>query len=271
MPTVRQILDTLFSYAPPEGAVEDDSIGLAAGDSRAEVTRVVVALDATTEVIAETAQFGAQLVVSHHPVAYHSSGQVTDGSTAGRRIMALLQNGIASINMHTNLDAAPDGVNQALAETLGLRDLTLPNVDSGVYSDATRFAGQRYAICRAGYLERETTMSEFLRHVKNALHSNGLRYHDAGRPVRHVAVIGGSGGGELDTIREYGCDTFVTSDIKYSTFLDAREWGVNLIDADHFCTENVVVPRLAGILHKHFPELDIKISTQHSQTAKFYT
>ncbi len=67
-----------------------------------------------------------------------------------------------------------------------------------------------------------------------------------------------------------GCDTYVTSDIKYNSFLDAKELGINLIDADHFCTENVVVPVLAEKLRAKFPELDVHISGVHRQTVQFF-
>ena len=111
-------------------------------------------------------------------------------------------------------------------------------------------------------------MSEFLPFVKNALKSNGLRYYDAGREVFNVAVGGGSCGGFLEAAVDAGCDTFVTADIKYDVFLRAAELGVNLIDADHFCTENTVIPVLAGYIRDAFPDLEVQIS-RHGQTVRF--
>ncbi len=68
---------------------------------------------------------------------------------------------------------------------------------------------------------------------------------------------------------EAGCDTYVTADLKYDCFLSAKELGLNLIDADHFCTENVVVPQFKRMLLKGFPELDVFISKVHAQTIRF--
>ena len=82
--------------------------------------------------------------------------------------------------------------------------------------------------------------------------------------------LGGSGGSELEKVLSFGCDTFVTADIKYDVFLKAKEAGLNLIDADHFCTENVVIPVLFDVLSKAFPTLDLHISKQHVQTARFF-
>lgn len=113
-------------------------------------------------------------------------------------------------------------------------------------------------------------MPHFLGKVKDALSANGLRYHDAKIPVKRVAVCGGSGGSMLGDAVARGCDTLVTADVKYDQFLFAREEGINLIDADHFCTENVVVPVLADMLGEAFPELDVHISKRHCQTACFF-
>ena len=67
-----------------------------------------------------------------------------------------------------------------------------------------------------------------------------------------------------------GCDTYVTADIKYDQFLRAAELGLNLIDADHFCTENVVVPVLRDYLSKTFARTEVSVSQVHAQTARFY-
>ena len=67
-----------------------------------------------------------------------------------------------------------------------------------------------------------------------------------------------------------GCDTYVTADLKYDHFLAAKELGLNLIDADHFCTENVVVPYLQESLKRRFPEIDVQISKVHQQVIQFF-
>ena len=88
--------------------------------------------------------------------------------------------------------------------------------------------------------------------------------------VSKVALCGGTGGNFVETAWRLGCDTLVTADVKYHQFLEAKELNINLIDADHFCTENVVVPVLAEMLKKGFPELEVVISKSHQQTVKFY-
>ena len=264
MVTVGDILKSLAEFAPIERKMDFDNVGFLVGFQDAFVSRVLVALDITDEVVSEAVDVGAQLIVSHHPLFFQLKS-VTDTDRIGRKVTTLLKNGISAICMHTNLDAANGGVNDALAKAAGLEGAEI------LHAEGQDSSGQMYACNRIGRLPSPMSMSEYLPFLKERLGANGLRYHDAGRPVSLVGVVGGSGGGELEHAIRSGCDTFITSDIKYDTFLAAKEAGVNLIDADHFCTENVVVPVLEGLLKERFPEVLSTISKRHGQTAQFFS
>ena len=254
MATVREIFAFLNEKAPVSQKMEFDNVGLLVGRQDRHVHRVVTALDITDQVIDQAAALGAELIVSHHPL-FFSLKTVTDGTGEGSHVLALAENRIAAICMHTNLDAAEGGVNDALMAALGgtVRGVLEPDTGIG----------------RIGNIGQETPFADFLGFVKDALHSNGLRYHDAGRPVKELAVCGGSGGGDVGLAAEAGCDTLVTADVKYHQFLEAKRLGINLIDADHFCTENVVVPVLKGWLETAFPDVNVTVSQVHGQTAQF--
>jgi dinuclear metal center YbgI/SA1388 family protein len=260
---VGNVLSRLFELAPIEAKMDFDNVGLLAGDSRSPVRGILVALDITGEVIDEAASSGANLIVSHHPLLFDMK-RVTDGDIRGRKLLSLLSRGMSAICMHTNLDAARGGVNDALARAAGLRDAELLSED-GRYAGGTPFS---YG--RLGTLPAPMRMGEYLAFLKNALKTNGLRYHSSGREVSRVAVVGGNGGSELEKAAAAGCDTLVTADVKYDVFLDARELGINLIDADHFCTENVVVPELKRVLSEAFPGTPCSVSERHCQTAQFF-
>ena len=90
------------------------------------------------------------------------------------------------------------------------------------------------------------------------------------RPVRRVAVGGGSCADGVRAVADAGYDTFVTADVKYNQFWDAHDLGLNLIDAGHFYTENPVVDLLAKKLAAAFPEVEVKISESHRDCMKFY-
>lgn len=254
MATVKDVFAFLNEKAPVSRKMEFDNVGLLVGRRDAQVRRILTALDTTDEVIAEAAVLGAELIVSHHPL-FFSLKSVTDETGEGTHVLSLAENRIAAICMHTNLDAAAGGVNDALMAALG-------GTASGVLESDT-------GIGRIGTIAHETAFSDFLRFAKDALHSNGLRYHDAGLPVKNLAVCGGSGGGDIGLAAAAGCDTFVTADVKYNQFLDAKRLGINLIDGDHFCTENVVTPVLKEWLADAFPDVEVSISRIHGQTAQF--
>ena len=260
---VAEIADYFEKKVPSAMKMDFDNVGFLAGNSGWDVGRVLVSLDITGEVIEEAKGLGAQLILSHHPLFFQLKS-ASDRTPEGHRLVSLLSSGIAAICLHTNLDCACGGVNDALMARLGI------DVSGILEPEQALPDGTVYGCGRWGELAEATDMPHFLGKVKDALSANGLRYHDAKIPVKRVAVCGGSGGSMLGDAVARGCDTLVTADVKYDQFLFAREEGINLIDADHFCTENVVVPVLADMLGEAFPELDVHISKRHCQTACFF-
>ena len=130
MITVHDVEQTLFDWAPKELAAEWDNVGHLVGEPEAEVKKVLVALDITETVVNEAMACGADLIVAHHPVmncAWHPVQSVRSDDELGRLLMLLVQKDVAAICMHTNLDAAEGGVNDALANTLGLSDVQILN------------------------------------------------------------------------------------------------------------------------------------------------
>ena len=264
MATVKDVFAFLNALAPVETKMDFDNVGFLAGFGDTQVTRIITALDVTSEVVAEAAGLGAELIVSHHPM-FFSLKSVTDCDPTGARVAALLRSGISAICMHTNLDAAVNGVNDTLARAAGIENASLLTVEG------TDSSGREYSCARYGELSQPVRMDAYLRFLKDVLKTNGLRYYDAGRPVHRVATVGGSGGSYLHDAYEKGCDTLLTADVKYDVFLEAKELHMNLIDGDHFCTENLVVPVLRERLSGGFPDIDVRISSRHCQTARFFS
>ncbi|MBR9974373.1 MAG: Nif3-like dinuclear metal center hexameric protein [Bacteroidetes bacterium] len=125
MPQIKDILDTLQAWAPPAVAWERDNIGVLVGDAAQEVTRVLVCLDITPEVVEEAVREGAQLIVAHHPVIFHPLKSLRTDAPQGALLAALLTHGIGVIAAHTNADAARGGLNHELARRLGLTDVSV--------------------------------------------------------------------------------------------------------------------------------------------------
>ena len=263
MTTVADILKFMEGLAPGYMKMDWDNVGLLCGSGKTPVTKILVALDPFEHVCKEAADWGAELIVTHHPLIFQAMKSITDETSIGRGIMTLLRSGICAINAHTNLDCAPGGVNDVLAAKLGLEKTQV------ISPAGTNEAGLPYGLLRCGEVQ-EQSLEAFLGQVKAALGCEGLRYVDGGKPVRKVAVGGGSCAGGMLEALDAGCDTFVTADIKYNQFWDARDLGLNLIDAGHFHTENPVVAVLAEKLQAAFPEVEVKISEKHHDCMKFY-
>lgn len=254
MATVKGIYAYLNEKAPFDSQMSFDNAGFLVGRSDKQVKRILVTLDITEAVANEAAQLQADLIVSHHPVIWEGAKSVTDETILGRKLLALITHDIAAVCAHTNLDAAKGGVNDCLAAALGLRDTQLLKV-YGAYEDGTP-----YGIEQMGTVDGNMPLIAFAAQVKEKLGSNGVRYVDAGKPVCKVAVGGGSCSSSMKDALAAGCDTFVTADVKYDVFLDAKAMGLNLIDAGHYPTENVVCPVLVDWLKEGFSDVEVILS-----------
>lgn len=256
MTTVNDILEFMETIAPMALKMPWDNAGLLCGSRNTAVTKILIALDPFEHVCQEAADWGAQLIVTHHPLIFVAPHSITEDTSVGRCILKLCRNGISAINAHTNLDQAEGGVNDILAQTLGLENIE------------TIFENNQQLL-RCGDV-KEQDLETFLATVKETLHCDGLRYVDGGKPVRKVAVGGGSCGSDLLDAYHAGCDTFVTADIKYNQFWDAHDLGLNIIDAGHFCTENPVCAYMAEKIAAAFPNVEVKISETHADCMKYY-
>ena len=262
MTTVGKVFAFLQEKAPFELQEGYDNAGFLVGREDASVSKLLVALDITEQVVQEAVEQGAQLIVAHHPVIFGGVNSVTDRTLTGRILLSLAENGIAAICAHTNLDAVEGGVNDALALRLGLTDighLKQAGVDG---------QGRPYGIGRIG-LVPEQPLYDFAMAVKRLLGANGIRLVDGGKPVCLVAVGGGACADLMSEALAQGCDTFVTSDVKYHHFLEARALGLNLVDAGHFPTENVVCPVLQDWLAKQFPQVAVSVSQRHAEVFSY--
>lgn len=260
MAKVREIYQALDGWAPFSIQMDFDNAGFLVGRGDRDVKRVLVALDVTEEVAEEAAGLECQLVVAHHPVIFQPVRSLTDSDPTGRTLLRLAESGVAAICAHTNLDAVQGGVNDCLAQALGLRDLEQLHQD-GVLPD-----GSAWGIGRVGTAHQPgLSAGAYAAYVKEQLRAASVRYVDGGKPVSRVAVGGGSCGSMLEDALSTGCDTFVTADVKYDVFLKAKALGLNLMDAGHYATENVVCPKLAAFLQERFPEIEVLQSNRHRE------
>lgn len=260
MATVENFYKFIDQIAPFATQEDFDNAGFLLGRGDRPVEKVLVALDVTEAVASEAADWGAHLIVAHHPVIFQPARSVTDESPVGRVLLALAENRIAAICAHTNLDAAQAGVNDCLARALELTDV------GQLRQAGVDVRGRPYGVGRTGTAHRSgLSAAEYAAFVKERLGSASVRFVDGGKPVRKVAVGGGACGSLMEDALIRGCDTFITADLKYNSFLDAKALGLNLMDAGHFPTENVVCVPLASRLAEAFPQVEVRVSQVHRE------
>lgn len=114
------ILDKLFHKCM---AADWDRAGFQIGNERRDIKRILVTLDLDDKVIEEAVSCNAGLVISHHPVIFHSLDSVTDSNNTGRKVMRLIENGISAYAAHSNYDIMDEGLSDILAQKLGLEDV----------------------------------------------------------------------------------------------------------------------------------------------------
>jgi dinuclear metal center YbgI/SA1388 family protein len=247
---LRDVLAALDARYDPALAEPWDAVGLVCGDPDEPVGRVLFAVDPVAEVVDEAVEMGADLLVTHHPLFLTAVHGVPADDPKGRLVHRLIRAGAALFVAHTNADrAAGTGVNDALADVLGLRDAVPlePSPDDA-----------RVGLGRVGRLEEPTTLRGFAERVAAALPvtAGGVRMAgDPGRPVRTVAVCGGSGGSLLPAAETAGADVLLTSDLKHHI---VSEWqqsaGPAVCDVAHFASEWPWLPLAAETLRADLQE-----------------
>ena len=243
------IADILEEQYPKECAEEWDNPGLLVGRGSAEVERIFVTLDVTEEAILQAEQFGAQLIVAHHPVIFGGIKSVTDSTPAGRRCLMLAEKGIACYCMHTNFDIKKMGTLNAMQ--LGL-------VNTVVLSPTGSENGVYEGFGAAGSVPGRCTLRQFAEYVKNCLELDSVRYYgDDDMMIDVAAVCGGSGKSFIPEAKKLGANVLVTGDIDHHTALDALSEGIALIDAGHYGTEYEFVPHMTAYLRSKFPDLKV--------------
>ncbi len=246
--TVEQIYRYFEERLPRTLSAEWDNDGLACmPEKNHPVHSVLVALDATEQVVERAVSGGFDLLVTHHPLLFKGVKELTPVAPVPRKLLGLARNGIAAMSFHTRLDAAEGGVNDILAELLGL-------------CHARPFGPEGEVPCgRIGRLATPVSATDFADTVCRALGIPSVLLAGSGT-VQTVAVLGGEGGDFVGAAIAAGADLFLAGRIGYHRMLDAAEEGVCLIEAGHYATERPVCQRLTELLRSADPTLDIEIA-----------
>ena len=246
--TIGDIYNFIDEIAPFKKAMDFDNVGVLIGDKNLKVSKVLLALDVTSEVIKEAIKMKASLIITHHPIIFKPIKRISSKSLQYK----LIENGMSVISAHTNLDLSDQGVNKCLFDSLNLQDekpLMYRKVDGKLEGFGLR-----------GKLKESMDTRSFAEFVKKSLNCEGVRFTTSNKQIKKVAVCGGSGGDLVTCCIEREIDALVTGEIKHSQILEANESELIVVDAGHFKTENVVIPHLCCLLEKRFTDVDFYIS-----------
>ena len=248
MTTVQQLYEAMQALAPLELAESWDNPGLLV-DCGGGVSRVLVTLDITPEVVEETARKGCGLIVSHHPVIFDPLKKIGPQDVP----FQLVQAGISAICMHTNLDAAEGGVNEVLA---GIFDMK--NMETFAEGCGSVGAIEEIAVPELARKAQQELAARC--NAPDAGPAVQVKFADTGKPVQRLAVISGAGGSLFEEALAMGADCLLTGEANHHHAIDAKRLGLSLIAAGHYATEFPVTAAVAEKLRRAFPELEVLVS-----------
>ena len=254
------IAPVLDEMAPRQLAESWDNVGWQVRIPDQQVSGVLVTLDVTAEAVNEAVRSGCNLIFAHHPPLFRAVSSIDLASPLGYLLELILRNRISVWAAHTNLDVVPEGTSSALAQSLGLGDVSvLSRVDRAGSDGGTVGYGA------VGTLRTGATTAEIAREAAKMLSSPVCQV--AGRLDRQhsrVAVMGGSGGSFVGDVLRSDATLFITADVRYHDAQDAVARGLDLVVLDHFATEYPVLAWVRSWLQGRLPGLPVIIAAATS-------
>ena len=239
---VADITAVLEQFAPLRIQESWDNSGLIIGSPEDEVKGVLVGFDCTPALIQEAVEKGCDMVVTHHPLIFKGIKRIDGKDPVGAAIMEAIRSRVAVYAAHTTADKVITGVSGAMARRLELKNIQImvPEEDGTV------------GLGIVGDFPRPMTGAEALRYVQEKF---GLKVIKSSKPlespITRVALLGGSGGGEIPLARAKGAQLYITADISYHNFFTPE--GFMLMDVGHFESEVEIVDIFVAQLRKNFP------------------
>lgn len=260
--TFADVAAALHDLAPAHIAESYDNVGLIVGLPHTPVTGILVNLDVTEAVLHEAQAKGCNVVVTHHPIWFSGRKRLNGEDYVSRIIMYAVKHDMGLIACHTNLDNIRTGVNQKIADKLGLQTLSFLQ---------PKTSDQLYGSGMLGFLPQPMPKSAFLQHVKTAFQCGGIRFADAPAltAVHKVAVCGGSGSFLISQALAAGCDAFVTADITYHKYFDNEE-KILLLDIGHYESEQYTSELICAYLSEKMPTFAPYLSQIRTNPVQYF-
>lgn len=260
---IKEVIAALERFAPLPLQAGYDNAGLQVGLTEAEVSGALLCLDVTEAVVDEAIRRGCNLVVSHHPLIFRKLAAVTGADYVQRTVMKAIKNDVVIVSMHTNMDSARGGVNYRMAEKLGLTGLAF----FGQQQEVDGVAGGEGVV---GELSQPLSAEEFVRCVKQCFHVECARTNELlSRPIRKVALCGGSGAFLLSDAIKAGADAFITGEMHYHEYF-GHEQEIQICVIGHYESEQYTSEIFRDVIMAECPGVPCFLTEIDTNPVRYY-
>lgn len=261
IPNLRDVRDAAEALWPESTAESWDRVGLAAGRDSAPIRRVLLAVDAVADTVAEAIEWDADALITHHPLMLRGVHTVAEDTGKGSLIADLIRADCALFSAHTNADQPEGGVSAVIADRLGVQQ-----VEAIVPAEGPTVP---FGIGRVGDLAEPISLRQFAERVAEVIPGTVSGVRVAGNPdrmVRRIALLGGAGDSLLDHPVVRAADVYLTSDLRHhpaqeSVELSRVAGGPALVDVAHWASESLWLEGAADALAAKLPGVEFRVST----------
>ncbi len=224
---IKDIILKIEKFAPLELASDWDNTGWQVKLEIEETNKVLLALSPSPDVVEQAKNLGCGLIITHHPLFMGKITKLYYEGFKSKTVIEAIRNNIQIYSAHTNLDKAPGGINDVLAQMFGMKNVQI--------------VGE---FVRTGTVEA-LPIEDFTLRVKKTLACENIKFINNSEVeiVSKVALCSGAG---ADLANSCDADVFITGDTKYHNALEILDKAV--IDVGHFESERVILPVLQEIL-----------------------
>ena len=242
----QDIIKVLEILSPPEYAMEWDNVGLLVGRREKTIHKVLIAVDATMEVVDWAIDNKVDMIITHHPMIFSSLKKVNDDTVLGRKLISLIREDIACYAMHTNYDTK-GGMARNAADMLGIKN-------QEVLEETLNQEG----IGQIGLLDKTMTVEELSVFTKEIFDlENVMIYGDKKKKVDKIGVCPGSGKSVISEAVKKNVQCLITGDIGHHEGIDAVELGLAIIDASHYGMEKIFMEHIYNYLKGYLKDVEL--------------
>ena len=259
---LSEIIGVIEKWAPKKHAEDFDNVGLLVGDSDSEISKGLITLDTTLEIIDEAISKDCNLIITFHPLIFNPIKKINSDDRINKIIIRAIKNNINIYCLHTNLDNNPMGVNYNILQILGMEkvDFIIPKITED---------GSRIGMGMYGELKNGMNFEEFKILIKRNMKIDHFKFtKPCKKLIKKVGVLGGSGSFAIEHAIDLGLDCLITADLKYHDYFKADN-KIILVDIGHYESEKYTKDLIFKHLNEKIPKFAIAIAETNTNPVNY--